>query len=210
MTWQWTGTRGPILLEGSPALDSLRCALFIILAFVFAGSAQTWWFKSPRSARFALPLDGGRTFRGRRLFGANKTWKGFVVMVPATMIAFALLGATASALPHAGQGLWPLTVPQYALLGGSAALGFMLGELPNSFMKRQLGIAPGTAPARAWGRWLSFAVDRLDSIVGALLVMSLLVPMGWQVWLFVLGVGPAIHWLFNVALYVLGVKARPA
>ena len=46
------------------------------------GSAQTWWFKSPRSARFALPLDGGRTFRGRRLFGSNKTWKGFVVMVP--------------------------------------------------------------------------------------------------------------------------------
>jgi hypothetical protein len=86
----------------------------------------------------------------------------------------------------------------------------MLGELPNSFMKRQLGIAPGEAPARAWSRWLCFSIDRLDSIIGALLVMSLLVPLGWQVWLLVLAVGPAVHWLFNVALYALGVKARPA
>ena len=210
MLWPSTGTRESSLLEALPELNPLRCALFLILAFILAGSAQTWWFKSPRSARFALPLDGGRTFRGRRLFGANKTWKGFVVMVPAAMLAFALLGASAHALPGMSEGLWPLTALQYAVLGGCAALGFMLGELPNSFMKRQLGIAPGSAPASAWGRWLCFTVDRLDSIVGMLLVVSLVVPLGWQAWLFVLGVGPAIHWLFNVALYALGVKARPA
>jgi hypothetical protein len=207
MLWRWTGPRDASLLDTMAELNPLRCALFLILGFVIAGSAQTWWFKSPRSARFALPLDGGRTFRGRRLFGANKTWKGFVVMVPAAMFSFALLGATAGSM---AEGLWPLTVPQYALLGGCAALGFMLGELPNSFVKRQLGIAPGAAPASAWGRWLCFTVDRLDSILGMLLVVSLLVPLGWQAWLFVLGVGPAIHWLFNVALYALGVKARPA
>jgi len=210
MSWPWTGPRSPFLLEASAELSPLRCALFILVAFILAGSAQTWWFKSPRSARFALPLDGGRTFRGRRLFGANKTWKGFVVMVPATMLAFAVLGASVSGLSNLGTGLWPLSPLQYALLGGCAALGFMLGELPNSFMKRQLGIAPGEAPSSAWGRWLCFSMDRLDSILGALLVMSLLVPLGWQVWLLVLAVGPAVHWLFNVALYALGVKARPA
>jgi hypothetical protein len=210
MSLPWTGPRNPFLLEVSPELSPLRCALFILVAFILAGSAQTWWFKSPRSSRFALPLDGGRTLRGRRFFGANKTWKGFVVMVPATMLAFALLGASVSGVPELSAGLWPLSPLQFALLGGCAALGFMLGELPNSFMKRQLGIAPGAAPARAWGRWLCFSVDRLDSIIGALLVMSVLVPMGWRVWLLVLAVGPAVHWLFNVALYALGVKARPA
>ncbi|MDY7227209.1 CDP-archaeol synthase [Hyalangium rubrum] len=204
MSWTWTGSADP------STLDPLRCALFLISAFILAGAAQTWWFKSPRSARFALPLDGGRTLRGRRLLGANKTWKGFVVMVPAAMVAFALLATAARALPGLSEGLWPLTPLQYALLGGSAALGFMLGELPNSFMKRQLGIAPGSAPTSPWGRWLGFAVDRLDSIVGMLLALSLLVPVSWRVWLFVLAVGPAIHWLFNVALYALGVKARPA
>ncbi len=202
MAWPWMGAL--------PENDPVRCGLFLLLAFTLAGVAQTAWFKSPRSARFALPLDGGRTLRGRRLLGANKTWKGFVVMVPAAMLAFSLLGAAAHALPGVAEGLWPLTPLQYAGLGGCAALGFMLGELPNSFLKRQLDIAPGAAPESAWGRWLCFAVDRIDSIVGMLVAVSLLVPLGWQGWLLVLGLGPAIHWLFNVALYALGVKARPA
>jgi hypothetical protein len=197
-------------LPWSTELEPLRCALFILLAFVLAGTAQTWWFKSPLSARFALPLDGGRTLRGRRLLGANKTLKGFVVMVPATAFSFLLLGLLANAFPRVGEGLWRLSPLQYTLLGASAALGFMLGELPNSFIKRQLGIAPGTAPSSTWGRWLCFAIDRLDSVIGALLVLGLLVPVSGEVWLLVLCVGPALHWLFNVALYVLGVKARPA
>jgi hypothetical protein len=210
MSLLWSSTPVPVLLGALPEPDPLRCAIFIVLAFVLAGSAQTWWFKSPLSARFAIPLDGGRTFRGRRLFGANKTLKGFVIMVPAAALSFGLLGVLAQAFPRTGEGLWLLSPLQYTALGGSAALGFMLGELPNSFMKRQLGIAPGEAPASAWGRWLGFAIDRIDSILGALLALSLLVPMGWKVWVLVLAVGPGIHWLFNVALYVLGVKTRPA
>ena len=194
----------------SEGIDPVRGAVFVILAFTLAGVAQTWWFKSPRSARFAVPLDGGRTFRGRPLFGPNKTWRGFVVMVPAATLAFLALGTLARAVPAAGQGLWPLSPAGYALLGFAAAVGFMVGELPNSFIKRQLAIAPGGAPAGRLARWLGFIADRLDSLLGMLLALWLLVPVPWEMWALVLGVGPAIHWLFSVALYLLGVKARPA
>ena len=34
-----------------------------------------------------LPLDGGRTFRGKRLFGDNKTWRGAVVTIGTTTLA---------------------------------------------------------------------------------------------------------------------------
>jgi hypothetical protein len=121
--------------DESPGPDPARCALFLTLSFTLAGVAQTWWFKSPRSARFAIPLDRGRTFRGRPIFGANKTWKGFVIMIPATAAAFLLVGRLARALP-AGKGLWPLSPAGDALLGTLAATGFMAGELPNSFIKR--------------------------------------------------------------------------
>ena len=30
--------------------------------------------------KLAQPIDGGRTVRGRRVFGANKTWRGAAVM----------------------------------------------------------------------------------------------------------------------------------
>ncbi len=192
-----------------PGPDPVRCALFLTLSFTLAGIAQTWWFKSPRSARFAIPLDRGHTFRGRPIFGANKTWKGFVVMVPATAAAFLAVGTLARALP-AGKGLWPLSPAGYALLGTLAATGFMAGELPNSFIKRQLGIAPGGAPSHRGARCLSFAADRLDSVLGMLLALCLTVPTPWRVWGLVAAIGPVIHWLFNVVLFRLGVKARPA
>ena len=210
MDWSLTSPRDALPPGSPPALEPLYCALFILLAFILSGAAQSWWFKSPLSARFAVPLDGGRTFRGRRLFGENKTWKGFVVMVPATTLAFAFLGALAGALPTVGARLWPLTPLQYAGVGAFTALGFMLGELPNSFIKRQLDIAPGGAPASAGARWLGFIVDRLDSVVGGLFFLSLLVPMDWQTWLWALGLGPVVHWLFSVVLYLIGVKSRPA
>jgi len=34
-----------------------------------------------------LPLDGGLTLRGRRLFGDNKTWRGAVVTIGTTTVA---------------------------------------------------------------------------------------------------------------------------
>ena len=43
-----------------------------------------------------------------------------------------------------------------------------------------------------------------------LIVVTLCVPTPWEVWALVLLIGPGIHWLFSVALYWLGVKARPA
>lgn len=192
------------------SVDALPCALFIIVAFTLAGVAQTWWFKSARSARWAIPLDGGRTLRGRRLFGPNKTLKGFVVMVPAATLTFAVLGPLAQALPSVGRGLWPLTPLGWAGLGFVAGSAFMAAELPNSLIKRQLGIGAGEAPSHAGARGLAFLVDRVDSILGMLLAISLAVPTPWAVWAFVLLIGPFIHWLFSVVLHALGLKARPA
>ena len=188
--------------------DPFACALFLLAAFTLAGVAQTAWFAAPASRAFALPLDGGLRLRGHRLFGANKTARGFVVMVPAAAAAFTLL-ALASGDP-ARAGLWALTPGGYALLGAWAGFGFMAGELPNSFVKRQLDIAPGAAPrARAW-TVLQFVVDRLDSGIGMLAAVSVAVHTPPMVWVYVLLIGPAIHWSFSLVLFRLGLKQRAA
>ena len=93
-------------------------------------------------------------------------------------------------------------------LGGIASFGFMLGEIPNSFLKRQLGVPPGGAPRGRLARLAAFCADRLDSILGMLLAMSLVVPTPWKMWMFVLVIGPGVHLLFSVALFSLGVKRR--
>ena len=190
------------------ALDPAACAVFLLLAFTLAGFAQTAWFRHRWSYSFTTPIDGRMTLRGRRLFGDNKTLRGFVVMVPAAAAAFVLLAAIAR--PFDGAGLWPLTLWGYALLGAWAGFGFMAGELPNSFIKRQLDIEPGHAAGSSLAAAIHFAIDRIDSGIGMLAAIALAVPLPWQTIAIVLLVGPAIHWSFSLLMFRLGVKARPA
>jgi hypothetical protein len=191
--------------------DPLHCGLFLIFAFVLAGILQSLWLKNRYSQMLAIPLDGGRMFRGRPIFGENKTLRGFVVMIPAAALAFATVAVLIS-LPYGmpPATVWQLTPAGYALLGAWAGFGFMAGELPNSFVKRQLGISPGQAPASGLTKTICFAVDHLDSIVGMLAAVTVVVPTSWKIWLCVLVLGPSIHLLFSWWLFRMGVKRRAA
>ena len=192
-------------------LDPVACGLFLVTAFTLSGLAHTAWLAAPFSRRFALPLDGGRALGGRPILGAHKTLRGFMVMVPATAAAFTLLAALATAGPGVPAfGLWPLAPAQYGLLGAWTALGFMGGELPNSFVKRRLGVPPGEAAAGRRLRAVLLVADRFDSSAGMLLALSAVVPVSWGIGLFVLLAGPLMHAAFSAALFLLRVKARAA
>lgn len=189
-------------------VDPLAAAVFILVAFTLAGAAQTAWFAAPRSRAFAVPLDGGRRVRGRRIFGTNKTLRGFVVMIPATAVSFAVLATVAA--DAAQHWLWPMSPGAYAALGAWAGFGFMTGELPNSFLKRQLDIAPGEAPAHPIAAFCHFVLDRIDSGLGLLAAMSVAVEVPSPTWAYVLLFGPFIHWSFSVVMFRLGLKGRAA
>jgi len=191
------------------APEPFAAALFLVLAMSAAGFVHVAWLRSAASRRLAQPLDGGLTVRGRRLFGANKMLRGFVAMPLAGAAVFALLGALREAMPMwLAAGMWPLAPAQYAALGFACGLAFMLAELPNSFVKRQLDVTPGQPPAHPALRAVFFVIDRLDSVLGVLVAASLLVPVQAATWLWVLLLGPCLHAVFSVILHRLGVKAR--
>jgi len=192
--------------------DAVIATIFLLLAFTIAGLAQVAWLKSSVSRRFARPLDGGyRLADGRRLFGDHKTWRGLVVMVPACALVFLLLGGGRQLFgSRYANGLWDLSAVTYAALGAWTGLGFMLAELPNSFFKRRVAVAPGQAPKRAGWRACCFLIDQVDSVVGGLLFLALIVPVPLSTSLSILLIGLAVHWLFNLLLKVLGMKTRAA
>jgi len=192
----------------SDDLDPAVCAAFLVAAFILSGLCQAVWLGSKLSRRFAFPLDGGLTWRHRRLFGDHKTVRGFMAIVPATALSFALLSTVAGS--HGITGLWPLSPAGYLLTGFWAGMGFMGGELPNSFLKRQMGIPPGARPESPSSAAITFLVDRLDSVVGMLLALGLVVSVPWRTWLYVLAAGPVLHGAFSVLVYRLGGKGRAA
>lgn len=184
-------------------IDPIGCAAFILLAFSLAGCAQAAWLASPSSRRCSWPLDFGATFRRRRLFGANKTVRGVVVMVPAAGVSFMI---AAAALPPNGR--WPLPVTTYGALGALAGLAFVAAELPNSFVKRQLDILPGEPARGRIARRAFLLADHLDSPCGAIAALALAVPVPTASIVYLLAFGSVAHVAFSTLTCRLGGKAR--
>jgi hypothetical protein len=144
-----------------------------------------------------VPLDGGATFRGRRIFGDNKTVRGATIMIGVSMAAAILQGIyRMPSLEYFDYG--SANLPLVGMLLGA---GFVLGELPNSFLKRQLGVAPG-APGGLWHAVL----DQLDSIVGSLLLLSVVWVAPLRVWVIACLLGAGLHMAVNGIFVLVGVK----
>jgi hypothetical protein len=129
------------------------------------------------------PLDFGLSFRGKRLLGENKTWRGLVIHI----ICCALGGAIQGWLQK--RGFIPHWLPflDYTelgpLIGVLLGLGMTLGELPNSFLKRQFDIPPGQRKG-GFGGALFFVLDQVDLTLGVWFLFFFLVnpPMLLVVW----------------------------
>jgi len=148
------------------------------------------------------PLDGGATLRGRRIFGDNKTWRGAFSIVAGIMLAAVLLSwwpAYWTLLPLEVQRADPRV---FGLLLG---IGFVVGELPNSFLKRQLDIAPGSQRRTLSGVLISL-YDQGDFVLGMWLTLApiwVMTPLE-ALLAFVVAVGG--HLIVNVLGYWIGAR----
>ena len=158
-----------------------------------------------------VPLDGGRTWRGVPVFGPNKTWRGVVVMIAGSAVlgaAQGLFGGDWAAardlavvdLARLGRALGDGHAAGYALLNAVMGLGYALGELPNSFLKRRLAIAPGRTSRGVLGT-VFFLVDQGDSVFMALLLGALLFGFSWQIVVVGTVSLTVLHLALNAAMY---------
>lgn len=193
--------------DAGPARELLR-ALWLAAPVTLAGLTHVLVIRCGLLQPLArVPLDGGVTFRSRRLLGDNKTLRGAVVMSLATGLWILLFDVVersygpALGLRVVDAARWPAF-----LYGALIGAGYIVGELPNSFAKRQLDIAPGAPAPR--GRAAFWLIDQVDSALGVLLILACLTTLsgsfcGWLVAL-TLVLHPAVAWL----MVRLGLKRR--
>ncbi|HEX7340929.1 MAG TPA: CDP-archaeol synthase [Rhodanobacteraceae bacterium] len=146
----------------------------------------------------------------RRWFGAHKTWRGLVVMPVGCLLGeYLTIGIEHVLPPTIRTGLQGLSPGMLVICGLSLGLGYMLSELPNSFLKRRLGVAEGMLPDNGrWRPWFLLA-DQVDSVIGCLVVCWLFLGFGLPVLLMALVLGVGAHLLVNASLYATGVRSRP-
>jgi len=154
------------------------------------------------------PLDCGIMLHGRRLLGDNKTLRGLATMVGAT-IGFVLVEAALSRHTDWGRRLSLVDFDRVSpvlwgvLLGG----GYVVGELPNSFVKRRLGVAPGAAAPGGLAA-LFWLFDQVDSLAGVLALMSVVWVPPFAIVVFLAGTTLCVHPAMALVMVALGLKQR--
>lgn len=180
------------------------------LSVILAGVLNMVFTKTGFYKRHNSPIDRGICLSdGKRLFGDNKTWAGFISMIVLCTLLQLLCGALNSAAGWEGHNdLYRVyaNTPLYNLLIGFLfGLAYALLELPNSFIKRRLNIDPGKTKKSLVGA-LFFVIDQIDSMIGVTLVIYLfsdIPPIGYFQYLLMGGVN---HALINAILYLVKIR----
>ncbi len=155
------------------------------------------------------PIDLGRSWRGKRILGDGKTWRGFIGgTLLGIMVGFLQLYAASfyDNVDFWGFGPYPSCVGIVILL----AVGSLVGDMVGSFFKRRIGIGRGKkAPL----------LDQYTFLAGSI-IFVLIFNADWFIAHFIEGenilalvtiivVTPILHRTINIIGYKVGKKQVP-
>jgi len=144
------------------------------------------------------PVDHGRQWNGKPIFGPNKTYRGFFFgILSAIVIAYVQRILFLNYEYFKEISIIDYSAQNFMILGFLIGFGALFGDLVKSFFKRRVGIGPGVS----WFPW-----DQLDSLVGALLFGSLVFVPPWSVVLFLLVLVPLAHIAVKHFGYFIGIN----
>ena len=149
------------------------------------------------AGRGGRPIDNGKTWRGKPIFGNGKTWRG---LVGGSLIGWA--AGLAMVAIHSPFGDFPGSLlPPFML-----SLGALLGDLGGSFIKRRAGIKRGGSIP---------ILDQLDFVAGSL-ALTFIICGDWSFaevtperLAVILILTPLLHLLANYLAYLLKLKDVP-
>ena len=182
-----------------------------LLPVILAGVFNMIWCKLPICGFLKKPIDSGlRIWDGRRLFGENKTWKGFLGMILGGAFFTILWGLICNANPFLNAHNYIYitkenTVLYNTLMGVVLGFAYALFELPNSFIKRRMNINPGKT-TEGIKKPIFVFMDQADSIFGCVLVVSMVYPMSIKFYFIYVLIGALTHLIFNILLYFLKLR----
>ena len=174
---------------------NVLAAILLFLPAGIANMSPVLANKIPGLKRWKTPLDFGKSIRGRRILGNNKTWRG--VVTGTTMAIFTgLLGLALSS--HFSFTLSSVLIVSAA--SGLMGCGALMGDALESFFKRQRGIRSGES-------WFPF--DQLDYILGGLVFSFPLIRWPLEAMFYIIVVYFGLHLIFSYIGYKVGLKDKP-
>lgn len=185
--------------------------IYLFSPVILAGIFNMVFVKLPVLNFLRSPMDRGwRLPDGKRLFGDNKTWKGFWGMVVLTILFTVFQELGYRIVPSIARiTLMPFDLTNSFVVGVTLGLGYALAELPNSLIKRRFDVEPGKNVSGLRG--LVFGIfDQADSVIGCTIALAIIYPLTISDAAFLLAFGTGLHYVLNVLLYMVGLKKQAA
>jgi CDP-2,3-bis-(O-geranylgeranyl)-sn-glycerol synthase len=121
--------------------------------------------KKALKERFSTPIDLGKEFRGKRIAGNNKTFRGFLSAILISICIVILQKQLYASGTSVSWSVVDYTNINYLGFGFLMGFGAMFGDFSKSVIKRRLDKEPGQT-------WRPF--DQIDFVLGAVLITSIL------------------------------------
>ena len=141
----------------------ISCIWYIMPAY-FGNMAPVFAKKALRG-RFSTPIDFGREYRGRRITGNNKTFRGFLSAIIISIIIVVLQRQIYLSGSLVSISLLDYSNINFLWFGFLMGFGAMTGDLFKSVIKRRIDKRSGES-------WKPF--DQIDFVVGAILITSII------------------------------------
>lgn len=156
------------------------------------------------------PIDHKKTLKdGKRIFGDNKTYIGFISMIVFCIIAQLFCGFLCNWFDinqhHDLFQMQSNTIWFNLWFGALTGFVYMLFELPNSFIKRRININPGQTKKDFIG-FMFFLVDQIDSLVGVMFLLVLFANISIFKYINYVVLGAITHVTINMVLFLLKVR----
>lgn len=172
---------------------------------IIAGILNMIWCKLNLFNIPNVPMDMNSNFiDGKRIFGNNKTWKGFFGYIVLNIICSIIIGIICNICNLNDYNYFYIstqnTIITNIVIGLLLGLAYSLFELPNSFLKRRLDIEPGKTTS-GLKKYLFIFLDQADSIFGIVLVVCVFYEMTLITYILYVLLGALTHIIFNMLLY---------
>jgi len=144
------------------------------------------------------PVDFCQKFKGKRIFGKNKSWNGLVYgvifAIIITLVQAFLLNKT-----DFFSSLLLVDYTNWLLLGFLLGFGSLVGDLIESFIKRQIGKAPGKPCP---------IIDQIDYVLGGLLFAIFAFPVTLNMVITLILVSIVLTIIINHLSYFLKIRGE--
>ncbi|MDD5040590.1 MAG: CDP-archaeol synthase [Patescibacteria group bacterium] len=140
-----------------------------------------------------VPVDFGRSWRGKRVFGDHKTWRGIIFGTLFGVLTFLIQRWLYRYNALQDISMFNYTQASWAI-GLLQGLGAVWGDALKSFFKRRINREPGVS-------WFPF--DQVDYSIGAFALVSIVYFPGWAAGFMAILLGILVHTIFNLLGYAL-------